>query len=121
MDGGRGKRRKRGRKTGTGGWRYLGMDTSVAPGLDTPPLTSAIEQLLGPGRSFGQAGTLGACAAITAALKGLPLRRTGYCGLMLAVCEDKVGAETATAAAAQPVGWQRPARLRHFLPVLSLP
>lgn len=28
---------------------------------------------------------------ITSVLKKLPLRLTGYCGLMLAVCEDQVG------------------------------
>jgi hypothetical protein len=30
-------------------------------------------------------------ALITKVLKALPLRLTGYCGLMLAVCEDQVG------------------------------
>jgi uncharacterized membrane protein YgcG len=57
------------------GFRYLGIDSSIAPGLDTPPLTASFE-LLGLGR-FGGAGTLAACAAVTRALKALPLRLTG--------------------------------------------
>jgi uncharacterized protein (UPF0210 family) len=38
---------------------------------------------------FGGPGTLGAAAEITKALQSLPgILRTGYCGLMLPVCED---------------------------------
>jgi hypothetical protein len=69
-------------------FRYAGLDTSLAPGLDTPALTASYEALgLGP---FGGPGTLAISALITQVLKQLPLRLTGYCGLMLAVCEDAV-------------------------------
>jgi uncharacterized protein (UPF0210 family) len=71
------------------GFRYLGLDSSLAPGLDTPPLTSSYEAL-GCCWRFGGAGSLAISAVITKVLKGLPLRLTGYCGLMLAVCEDEV-------------------------------
>lgn len=71
------------------GFRYLGLDTSLAPGLDTPPLTASYE-LLGCCRQFGGAGSLSVSGLITRVLKGLPLKLTGYCGLMLAVCEDQV-------------------------------
>jgi hypothetical protein len=46
--------------------------------------------VLGCCRRFGGAGSLALSALITQVLKGLPLRLTGYCGLMLAVCEDQV-------------------------------
>lgn len=74
----------------TTGYRYLGLDTSVAPGLDTPPLTASYE-CLGVCDKFGGPGTLSISAMITGVLKSLqPLQLTGYCGLMLAVCEDQV-------------------------------
>jgi hypothetical protein len=60
---------------GVRGYRYLGLDTSIAPGLDTPPMTSSFERL-GYGR-FGGPGTLAACGAATRALKAVPLRLTG--------------------------------------------
>eukprot|EP00775_Hariotina_reticulata_P013154 gene13154-13284_t len=66
---------------------YLGLDSSLAPGLDTPAVTDAY-QLLGLGR-FGAAGSLAVSSLITKVLKELPLRLTGYCGLMLPVCEDQ--------------------------------
>eukprot|EP00877_Chromochloris_zofingiensis_P013003 jgi/Chrzof1/7957/UNPLg00017.t1 len=73
----------------TTGYRYLGLDTSVAPGLDTPPLTASYE-CLGVCDKFGGPGTLSISAMITGVLKSLqPLQLTGYCGLMLAVCEDQ--------------------------------
>jgi uncharacterized protein (UPF0210 family) len=69
-------------------FRYAGLDTSLAPGLDTPAVTASYEALgLGP---FGGPGTLAISSMITQVLKQLPLRLTGYCGLMLAVCEDLV-------------------------------
>jgi hypothetical protein len=39
---------------------------------------------------FGGPGSLSVSSLITSVLKGLPLKLTGYCGLMLAVCEDQV-------------------------------
>ncbi|KAF6262319.1 hypothetical protein COO60DRAFT_647935 [Scenedesmus sp. NREL 46B-D3] len=84
------------RPGGGSGFRYLGLDSSLAPGLDTPPLTASYEVLGCCGR-FGGAGSLAVSAAITKVLKELPLRLTGYCGLMLAVCEDQGLAAAAAA------------------------
>jgi len=98
-----------------GGFVYLGLDSSLAPGLDTPALTDSYQLLLqglpaaGPdqqgsvssglggssGLGFGAPGSLTVSSMITRVLKELPLKLTGYCGLMLAVCEDKVGCRTA--------------------------
>jgi uncharacterized protein (UPF0210 family) len=72
--------------------RYLGIDTSPAPGLDRS-IGGAIEAMTG--RPFGQLSTLQACASITAVLKSLSVRTCGYCGLMLPVLEDPVLAQRA--------------------------
>lgn len=69
------------------GWRYLGIDTSPAPGLDAS-IGRVIETLAGA--PFGSPATLSACAAITGALQGLDVRTCGYSGLMLPVLEDRV-------------------------------
>jgi len=74
------------------GWRYLGIDTSPAPGLDAS-IGQAIETLTNA--PFGSPSTLAACAAITDVLKGLRIRSCGYCGLMLPVLEDPVLAQRA--------------------------
>jgi uncharacterized protein (UPF0210 family) len=66
---------------------YAGIDTSPAP-LGPTSIGRAIETL--SGRPFGEAGTLDACATLTAAIKALPVRACGYCGLMLPVLEDDV-------------------------------
>lgn len=50
------------------------------------PDSSCILEVRG---NFGGRGTLAAAAAITTSLQSLPgIRLTGYCGLMLPVCED---------------------------------
>eukprot|EP00978_Attheya_sp_CCMP212_P016167 scaffold42119_cov47-Attheya_sp.AAC.3 len=69
---------------------YLGIDTSLNPSLDEGgSVAEAIEMLEEVGGSFGGRGTLAAAAAITTSLQSLPgIQRTGYCGLMLPVCED---------------------------------
>jgi uncharacterized protein (UPF0210 family) len=67
--------------------QYAGIDTSPAP-LGAASIGRAIEAV--SGRPFGDAGTLDACATLTAALKALPVRACGYCGLMLPVLEDDV-------------------------------
>jgi hypothetical protein len=72
--------------------RYLGIDTSPAPGMDRS-IGAAIEAMTG--RPFGQPSTLQACASITAVLKSLSIRTCGYCGLMLPVLEDPVLAQRA--------------------------
>ena len=66
---------------------YLGIDTSPAP-LGAASIGAAIEALANA--PFGDAGTLDACAMVTAAIKTLPVRACGYCGLMLPVLEDDV-------------------------------
>jgi hypothetical protein len=107
----------------SGSFTYLGLDTSLAPGLDTPALTDSYALLLQQlhaqrqagstaqhaaargsshqgapqgareGHSvtlFGSPGSVTVSSMVTQVLKGLPLKLTGYCGLMLAVCEDQV-------------------------------
>ena len=75
-----------------GGWNYLGIDTSPAPGLDAS-IGRAIETLTQV--PFGSPSTLAACAAITDVLKGLSIKTCGYSGLMLPVLEDPVLAQRA--------------------------
>ena len=72
---------------------YAGIDTSPAP-LGPVSIGAAIETL--SGSAFGDAGTLDACATLTAAIKALPVRACGYCGLMLPVLEDDVLAARAS-------------------------
>jgi len=64
---------------------YLGIDTSPAPGQDRS-IAAAIEAMTRS--AFGNPGTLEACAAVTAALKGVAVKTCGYSGLMLPVLED---------------------------------
>jgi hypothetical protein len=75
--------------------QYLGVDTSPAP-LGDASIGAAIEALANA--PFGDAGTLDACALITAAIRTLPVRTCGYCGLMLPVLEDEVLAARASEA-----------------------
>ncbi len=78
-----------GRETG---WRFLGVDTSPAPGLDAS-IGRVIERLTDA--PFGDPSTLAACALLTDVLKGLTVTTCGYSGLMLPVLEDPVLAERA--------------------------
>jgi hypothetical protein len=71
---------------------YLGIDSSPAPGKDRS-IGAAIEALTHA--PFGSAGTLDACASITAALKTLSTTTCGYSGLMLPVLEDPLLAQRA--------------------------
>lgn len=75
------------------GRRYLGIDTSPAPGLDAS-IGEVIETL--SGAPFGSPSTLSACSTITDVLQGLDTRTFGYSGLMLPVLEDRVLAERAS-------------------------
>lgn len=68
-------------------WKYNGIDTSPAPGLDAS-IGQAIETLTG--KPFGNSTTLSACSIITSALKNIDIKKCGYSGLMLPVIEDKV-------------------------------
>jgi len=69
------------------GWAYLGIDTSPAP-LGEASIAAAIESLAG--QPLGGPGTLAAVAALTSFVQTLPVRRTGFSGLMLPVLEDAV-------------------------------
>ena len=72
------------------GWRYMGIDLSPAP-LKEISIGAAIEELIG--QPFGSSGTLTAAATITAGIKAVPVKQTGYSGLMLPILEDSRLAE----------------------------
>jgi uncharacterized protein (UPF0210 family) len=65
---------------------YQGIDTSIAPSLD--PQESIARAFRAVQVEFGAAGTLALCSLITDVLKKIPVRKVGYCGLMLSVLED---------------------------------
>ena len=67
------------------GWAYVGIDLSPAP-LKEVSIGAAIENLIQ--QPFGSAGTLTAAGTITAAIKSIPVKQTGYSGLMLPILED---------------------------------
>ena len=67
------------------GWRYMGIDLSPAP-LKDVSIGAAIEELIQ--QPFGSAGTLTASGTITAAIKSVEVKQTGYNGLMLPILED---------------------------------
>ena len=67
------------------GWAYMGIDLSPAPSGDVS-IGAAIENLTT--QPFGMSGTLTAAATITAAIKDIKVKQTGYTGLMLPVLED---------------------------------
>lgn len=74
------------------GRRWLGIDSSPAPGLEAS-IGTVIEKIAGV--PFGEAGTLRACRFLTDILKVLPVRLTGFSGLMLPTLEDPVLARRA--------------------------
>jgi uncharacterized protein (UPF0210 family) len=84
--------RHAGRVDSETGWTYMGIDLSPAPspGKDTS-IGAAIENLTT--QPFGLSGTLTAAATITAAVKDVKVKQTGYNGLMLPVLEDSVLAQ----------------------------
>src|SRR5947209_14046379 len=67
------------------GWTYMGIDLSPAPSKDVS-IGTAIENLTT--QPVGSSGTLTAAAIITAAIKDVKAKQTGYSGLMLPVLED---------------------------------
>jgi uncharacterized protein (UPF0210 family) len=69
------------------GWSYVGVDPTPAP-LGDVSIGTAIENFTGA--KFGSSGTLTAARIITAAVKAVPVKQTGYSGLMVPVMEDKV-------------------------------
>jgi uncharacterized protein (UPF0210 family) len=75
---------------------YLGMDTSLNPSLDEAGSVAQAMEALDEVAVFGGHGTIAAAAVITECLQNLPgIIRTGYCGLMLPLCEDQRLAELA--------------------------
>ncbi len=67
------------------GWAYMGIDLSPAPSKDVS-IGAALESL--SSQPFGSSGTLTAAATVTAAIKDIAVKRTGYSGLMLPILED---------------------------------
>jgi len=69
------------------GVTFKGIDVSIAPSLEKEESTAFGFEKLGLNK-FGEPGTLAIAAMITSVLKSLPVRKWGYCGLMLPVLED---------------------------------
>jgi len=67
------------------GWAYVGMDLSPAPMKDVS-IGAALENLTA--QPVGSSGTLTAAATVTAAIKDIKVKQTGYNGLMLPILED---------------------------------
>jgi uncharacterized protein len=68
-------------------WAYAGIDPTPAP-LGDVSIGRAIESFTGG--PFGTSGTMTAAAIITRAVQSVPVKRTGYSGLMVPVLEDSV-------------------------------
>jgi uncharacterized protein len=68
-------------------WNYVGLDPTPAP-LGDVSIGAAIEAFTGT--KFGASGTLTAARIITSAVKAVPVKQTGYSGLMVPVMEDKL-------------------------------
>jgi len=69
------------------GWTYMGIDLSPAPSpRENASIGAAIENLTT--QPVGMSGTLTAAATITAAVKDVKVKQTGYSGLMLPILED---------------------------------
>jgi len=66
------------------------VDPTPAP-LGDVSIGTAIENFTGA--KFGSSGTLTAARIITAAVKAVPVKQTGYAGLMVPVMEDKLLAQ----------------------------
>lgn len=71
-------------------WEYMGIDPTPAP-LREVSIGAAIEKFTGG--KFGSSGTMTAAAAITKAVQSVPVKRVGYCGLMVPVMEDSLLAQ----------------------------
>jgi uncharacterized protein len=67
------------------GWTYMGIDLSPAP-MKNVSIAAALETLTS--QPIGSAGTLTGAATITAAIRDIQVKQTGYSGLMLPVLED---------------------------------
>ena len=69
------------------GWTYAGIDPTPAPGGPVS-IGAAIESFTGA--PFGSPGTETASAIVTRAVQAVPVKQTGYSGLMIPVLEDAV-------------------------------
>jgi uncharacterized protein (UPF0210 family) len=69
------------------GWTYAGIDPTPAPGGEVS-IGAAIEAYTGV--PFGSPGTETASGIITRAVQAVPVKQTGYSGLMIPVLEDSV-------------------------------
>jgi uncharacterized protein (UPF0210 family) len=69
------------------GWTYAGIDPTPAPGGQVS-IGAAIEAFTGA--PFGSPGTETASGIITRAVQAVPVKHTGYSGLMLPVLEDDI-------------------------------
>ena len=67
------------------GWAYAGIDPTPAPG-GAVSIGAAVESFVGG--PFGSPGTETASAIITRAVKAVPVKQTGYSGLMIPVLEE---------------------------------
>lgn len=70
------------------GWTYMGIDLSPAPmpSSNSVSIAAALEGLTA--QPIGAPGSLAGAATITAALRDIRVKQTGYSGLMLPVLED---------------------------------
>ena len=69
------------------GWTYAGIDPTPAPGGQVS-IGAAIESFTGA--PFGSPGTETASGIVTRAVQAVPVKQTGYSGLMIPVLEDAV-------------------------------
>jgi uncharacterized protein (UPF0210 family) len=69
------------------GWTYAGIDPTPAP-LGDVSIGRAIESFTGA--PFGSSGTMTAARIITQAVRSVPVKQTGYSGLMVPVLEDNL-------------------------------
>ena len=67
------------------GWTYMGIDLSPAP-MKNISIAAALETLTG--QPIGSPGTLTGSATVTAAIRDIQVKQTGYSGLMLPILED---------------------------------
>ena len=67
------------------GWTYMGIDLSPPP-MKNVSIAAALETLTA--QPIGSPGTLTGAATITAAIRDIQIKQTGYNGLMLPVLED---------------------------------
>jgi hypothetical protein len=71
------------------GWTYMGIDLSPAPmpsAGNNVSIAAALETLTA--QPIGSPGTLTGAATITAAIRDITVKQTGYSGLMLPILED---------------------------------